>query len=191
MIRVFELLCKLNLNISAENFFIQAMSELNISEHSCPYCHTKHPDWIKHASYDRYLISFENGKTITYCISVVRYRCPSCGHTHAILPESIIPYKSYSFLFIIAVMRDYFTKCITVEAICQKYDIAMSTLYSWKKLFLKHKKIWLGVLNNISISAMDFLKAFIPNESLNKLKEFFLTAGASFLQGNTANFNPE
>lgn len=184
MIRVFELFSKLNfINISAIDFFLQSMDQLNLNSHICPFCKTTHPDWVKHAVYERYLISFENNHSVTYTILVTRYRCSSCGHTHAILPELIIPYQSYSFLFIISVMRAYFTKALTVEKICKKYDISISTLYSWKKLFLKHKKIWLGILNDATTPTVLFLKSFAFLDRLKQLKAFFLTAGVSFLQG--------
>ena len=58
------------------------------------------------------MISFEKGHAVTYVITIIRYRCPSCGHTHAILPECLFPYRSYSFLFILAVMRDYYTRSL-------------------------------------------------------------------------------
>lgn len=184
MIRVFELFCKLNfIDFSAFDIFNQAMLTINIHEQICPFCKTAHPDWIKHAVYERYLISFENNHSVTYTILVTRYRCSSCGHTHAVLPEFIIPYQSYSFLFIITVMRAYFTKALTVEKICEKYDISISTLYSWKKLFLRHKKIWLGILNDSYTCPIYFLTSFTLEHRLKQLKLFFLTAGISFLQG--------
>ena len=183
MIRVFELFCKFNfINLSAKDLFLQSMAEFHPHDHICPFCAAKHPDWKKHAVYDRYLISFENECTVSYLVTIVRYRCSSCGHTHAILPESIIPYQSYSFLFIIAVMRDYFTTSLTVEGICAKYVISVSTLYSWKELFLKQKKIWLGLLDDACTSSMQFLDSLFTGSLLNGLKKFFLTAGISFLQ---------
>jgi transposase-like protein len=183
MIRVFELFCKFNfINLSAEELFLQSMAMLCIYAYKCPFCMAEHPDWKKHAVYERYLISFKNGHVVSCRITIVRYKCSSCGHTHAILPESIIPYQSYSFLFIIAVLRDYFTKSLTVEDICNKYNISVSTLYSWKKLFQRHKKIWLGLLEDACISSMQFLDSLFNENLLNNLKEFFLTAGVSFLQ---------
>ena len=160
------------------------MAEFHPHDYKCPFCPAEYPDWKKHAVYDRYLISFENGITITYRITITRYRCQSCGHTHAILPELIIPYQSYSLLFIIAVMRDYFIGSLTIESICIKYDISVSTLYSWKKLFLRHKKLWLGLLEDASISSQQFLHYFLSIGSLlYNLKEFFLTVAISFIQG--------
>jgi hypothetical protein len=184
MIRVFEFFRKFNLkNISAKDLFLKFMAEFNPYEHKCPLCGTKHPDWEKHATYERYLISFENGHIITYEITIFRYRCPSCKHTHAILPECLIPYRSYSFLFILAVMRDYFASSLTVVDICNKYDISVSTLYSWKKLFLKHKKIWLGLLNDAIMSSLQFLDSFFTEGIQYALKDFFLIAAISFMQG--------
>lgn len=117
------------------------MSGFKIYEYKCPYCKAKHPDWKKHSEYDRYLISFENGYIVSHQVFITRYKCSSCRHTHAVLPELIIPHSSYSFLFIIAVMRDYFNRSITVESICAKYNISVSTLYLWKDLFLRQKKL--------------------------------------------------
>ncbi|HBK52428.1 DUF6431 domain-containing protein, partial [Syntrophomonas wolfei] len=71
-------------------------------------------------------------------VIIIRYKCDSCGHTHALLPEFLIPYRSYSLLFILAVLKDY---CLTIEKISEKYGIAASTIYTWKALFLKNKKI--------------------------------------------------
>jgi transposase-like protein len=183
MIRVFELFCKQNfINISAKDFYLKSINEFQPNEHKCPFCSAKNPGWKKHGVYNRYLISFENGHTVTYRITVVRYRCKSCGHTHAILPECIIPYQSYSFLFILAVLKDYFSRSLVVKDICIKYNISVSTLYSWIKLFLKHKKIWFGLLENAYSSSLEFLKSLFIENHLFNLKKFYLTAGISFLQ---------
>lgn len=186
MIRVFELFRKLNfINLSAEDLFLQSMAKFYPVDHRCPYCQVEHPDWKKHADYDRFLISFEKGCSVTYRVTIIRYRCSSCGCTHAILPECIIPYQSYSFLFIIAVMRDYFTSFLTIEGICAKYGISVSTIYSWKKLFLRHKKIWIGLLEDACTSSLQFLDCLFNGSLLHILKEFFLTANISFLQGSS------
>ena len=174
MIRVFHLFCKINSkNLSAEDLFNKFMAEFDPRKHSCPWCNTKSPDWKYHADYERWLISFEGGVTVTYRLEILRYKCPSCGHTHAILPESIIPYQSYSFLFIIAVMRDYYTRILTVVNICDKYNISTSTLYSWKELFLRHKKLWLGLLEDAYTSSLDFLDSFYDGSFQYDLQDFF------------------
>jgi len=183
MIRVFHLFCKLNfINLSAEDHFNKIMAEFNPGKHSCPWCNTKDPDWKYHADYERWLISFEGGAAVTYRLEISRYKCLSCGHTHAILPESIIPYQCYSFLFIIAVMRDYYTRTLTVADICTKYNISVSTLYSWKNLFSRHKKLWLGLLEDAYTSSLNFLDSFFNESFRYDLEEFFKIARISFLQ---------
>jgi len=99
-----------------------------------------------------------------------------------VLPEFIIPFQSYSLFFVLTVLKDYFGGSLTVEDICTKYDISVSTLYSWKTLFLKHKKIWLGLLEDSSASAGQFLEFLATGGLLHILKEFFHLAGRSFLQ---------
>ena len=131
MIQFFGFLRKINfLKVTAYELYQAYTSKFNPSKFPCPICRTKHPDWKKHATYERYIISFENGKTINCQVIIIRYRCASCGHTHALLPEFLIPYRSYSILFIISVLKDYFAKSLTIEKISEKYGISASTIYT-------------------------------------------------------------
>jgi Domain of unknown function (DUF6431) len=197
MIREFTIFCKLNLiKLSAEDLFWTAMLDFSAEKLSslvtpCPFCGAKHPSWTVHGVYSRYLISFEKGAPITYTISVSRLICSSCGHTNAILPEIIIPYGSYSLIFILTVLRDYFLSHITVQMLCDKYQISPSTLYAWKRLFLIHKKLWLGFLKDMSQSSLDFLSSFPSHNTSADLELFFINHAHSFLQGvsKTASFS--
>ena len=149
----------------------------------CPACGAKHPLWSFYDNYDRYLIYFEHGETVTCQISVTRIICSSCGRTHAILPEIIIPYGSYSLVFILTVLRDYYLSQMTIKALCDKYQIAHSTLYAWKRLFTLHKKLWLGLLRDLSTKPLDFL-AFLPSPATSAdLFLFYRRHAMSFLQG--------
>lgn len=53
----------------------------------------------KHGWYKRYLVNIDGTKKI----KIWRYRCVSCGTTHAIIPENVIPYKQYSLRFVILI----------------------------------------------------------------------------------------
>lgn len=149
----------------------------------CPFCGTKHPHWSEFASYERDLISFEKGFPVTYRIVVSRIICSSCGHTHAILPEIIIPYGSYSLIFILTVLRDYYLSHMTIQALCDKYLIATSTLYAWKRLFLIHKKLWLGILEDAITKPLTFLSSLPSLTTSDDLTTFFQCHAHSFLQG--------
>lgn len=152
------------------------------------FCSCTHPDWHKHASYERYLISAEHGRSITYVIVVIRYKCLSCGHTHAILPEHLIPYSSYSLPFILAVLRDYYTRPVSVEVLCSEYDISVSTLYAWHSLFLIHKKLWLGLLEDYISSPDTFVLELFPIPSEQLLSGFYDSVRHSFLQSGHYSF---
>jgi len=196
MIRLFRVFCKLNFKtLSAKDLFLYSMKgfssdKLIFLKLTCPHCGAKHPAWSCHDSYKRYLISYENEITTTHIIDITRILCSSCKHTHAILPEIIVPYGSYSLTFILSVLKDYFSK-MTVKTLCEKYQISVSLLYDWKRLFLMHKKLWLGILENIYQNSIIFLSS-IPNfDTSNDLSIFFLINSHSFLQSirKTAQFS--
>lgn len=186
MIRVFNIFCKIkNFLISAAAMYEEAIKEIDLKNVACPYCNTKDPAWSKHATYSRYLISYSSHQGVLYeRITVTRYRCSSCNHTHAILPEMIVPYNMYSIVFILHMLCDYFSGSYTVNAICAKYDISISTLYKWKELFEKQEKLWLNVIDKLKENHMDFIKSFFKDENsrLHKLKNFFDMCNRSFLQ---------
>lgn len=197
MIRAFTVFCKLDFKkLSALEMFTEAMRDFSKEKLPnlvlpCPHCGAKHPQWTVIASYSRDLISYENGSTVTYSITVIRVICSSCEYTHAILPEIIIPYSSYSLIFILTVLRDYYLTHMTVQALCNKYMIATSTLYAWKRLFQIHKKLWLGILEDAATSALDFLATLPTVGTSDDLTAFFQIHAQSFLQGvtKTAHFS--
>ena len=183
MIRGFSLLCKINFNhYSTLALFYHCMRMIDIRNCPCPKCGTRHPDWDEHATYIRYLIGFEKGDVVCDSVEITRFKCPSCGTTHGILPEFVIPFKSHSLFFVLAVMKDYFMG-LKIADISAKYEISVSTLYAWKDLFLKHKRMWLGVLEDTLTSTEQFL-TFLRNGGLKRrLHEFFAATNRSFFQG--------
>lgn len=191
MIRVFAIFCKLNFKkLTALAMFTEAMQafskeKLPAIAYTCPKCGAKHPTWSQVASYERNLICYENDLTVIHNIMIIRLLCSSCGGTHAILPEIIVPYSSYSLLFILTVLRDYYLSKMTVQDICDKYMIAASTLYAWKHLFETHKRLWLGVLKDATTDHLSFLSSLPSDTSSKNLNLFFQTHAQSFLQGVT------
>lgn len=185
MIRYFTALFKTNFNKCPDlQLFSEAILAFDPSKAACPHCGAL-GNLSFHASYKRYLIAFINTVCI-YHIVVPRYKCESCGHTHAILPDILIPYGSYSLFFIFAVLREHFFRVFTgktVTAICEQYHISVSTLYAFKARFLVHKALWLGALKAQKHSGLCFLRAislFLLREAF--LEKFFSRFGFSFLQ---------
>ena len=151
---------------------------------TCPYCgasHTCH----SHASYDRNLIDFISGRPVYHSVCICRVICGSCGHTHAILPDLIIPYTTYGLFFILRVIAEYLTGRYTVEQLCSRFDISHSMLYRWYSLFLSHKQEWLGMLTSTETSSFAFLKSLCRIPAFSAFSStFVLHTSVSFLQSH-------
>lgn len=186
MIRKFSLFCKLiRIKTSSDSLFSAFMDSYSHTLQECPSCHSK-GNLIPHGSYHRNIIDFKGGKT-TYCkISVRRLKCQGCGHTHAVLPDLIVPYAQYSLFFLLRVLAEYFLRLKTVSEICLAYAITPSMLYRWKAWFLCHKKDWLPLLEHVETSSFAFLKkiCFMEDFSGSFSSPFFRLTGVSFLQSH-------
>ena len=154
MIHSFTIFCKLNqISFSDRQWFELESGNLSHTDGVCPVCHAK-ACLSPFAFYTRYLVEWKGGAPVTHEITVQRYQCSSCGHTHALLSSAL------------------------VQAICEQAGISVSTLYRWKSLFLAHKALWLGVLKDLEASGESFLDGL--DGAL--LKGFSLKFLFSFLQ---------
>lgn len=157
MIRPFTVFCKLNqITFSDRQWLEKEAGSLSHTDGTCPVCHAK-ARLSPFASYARYLVEWKGSLPATHEITVQRYQCSSCGHTHALLSSALVPYSSYSLRFILLVLRDYFLGRTCVQKICEHAGISVSTLYRWKALFLAHKALWLGILEDMGTSAETFM----------------------------------
>ncbi len=191
MIRLFSQLCKYFKQISFENeinIFDEHIKTLNIEVLVCPFCGAKH-SLSTFASYKRHLVTYDNNTAQDNIITIPRYICSSCEHTHALLPSVIVPYMSFSFKFTISLIHDYLVhKHHSVEAMCEHYGIAISTFYRVLKKFKEHKQIWLGLLENKLISNLSFIKHVIKSsfdEIEDFIIQFFKQNNSSFFQGTS------
>lgn len=178
MIRLFSVFCKLNdIKYSDKKWFETALKSAPKAGRRCPHCSAK-GCLRSFGRYNRYLVEWDGHSQITGILSVPRFICDSCGHTHAILPSCIVPYRSYSLRFLLIVLRSYFTRSCSVEQICCRYGITVSMLYRWLHLFLQQKELWLGVLESMAASSA----VFIDSIDGPLLKDFFLDFRFSFLE---------
>lgn len=143
------------------------MRNFNLHEERCPTCNAKGQCRI-YASYDRNIVDYYDGKVIYDRLRITRVLC-TCGHTHAILPDFIIPYKHYSLPFILHVLQVYFSHAMTLEKILEVYGISHKVLERWKAAYGKHKDLWLGMARSKQISAPDFLQQIL---ALNPFSSF-------------------
>lgn len=192
MIRKNPINCKLielkSSKKSGFDVFNETIEGFREEEEVCPTCGRK-GDCKVFASYKRYLIDFESGKPQVREIEIPRVIC-SCGSSHAILPDPIIPYNQYSLFYILVVLAVYSCHILTVGHICELYAISPSMLYRWKKIYLDQRQDWQGLLKSTTTDIRHSLLALCRRDPHSAFSIFFIqTTSFSFLQthANPAN----
>lgn len=184
MIRKNLINCKLfRVKKSTKILFEACMASFRPETEICPVCHCKGNCRI-HGYYERYVIDFMNGKPSVRKIRVMRVIC-SCSHTHAILPDPIIPYASYSLFFILRVLLEYSTHRMTVSGLCEKFSITPAMLYRWKTLYEEHRREWQGLLGAVTEDLFSSLRQLAAIDPFSTFAIcFFQMTGISFLQSH-------
>lgn len=171
---------KLNqLQFSDQQIFDAAVAEFKPQHCSCPKCNAK-GSLIKFQPYQRQMISVENGSRKEVTLTVPRFLCDSCGHTHALLPDILIPYGSYSIRFVLTLLQAYLSRTCSVADLCDQWQISVSTLYGWIHLFLDHFNAWCDVLDRIRWVCSNAIEQVCSTPHLPA--DFLARFGFSFLQ---------
>lgn len=183
MIRLNALDCKLkNTILSVRDLFRQSLEQSPLFLLVCPYCGAK-GTCNKRGSYERSLVTFPDGKPLVVRLRIPRVQC-TCGKSHALLPDFIVPYLSYSLPMILRILSDYFTRRLTIRGICEKYLVSPPLIYRFKKRFLIHKKQWLGILRDMELSTISFMEELLMS-SYDRFHDAFLRLTTySFLQSH-------
>jgi len=192
MVRLFAALCKIKLKeLSDDAIFQDATKSFRHHSEKCPSCGAVGL-LSPNGCYMRNLVTYRDGRIIGSRISVDLFKCASCGASHALLPDILVPYSPYSLRFKLTVLLAYFERKTTVAAVCEHFGIAVSTLYEWKKIFLSHKELFLGVIASLKEPALDFLKHLFGSDCLSdRLHSFFRRHAFSFMQNHkTARSRP-
>ena len=189
MIRKKLLNCKLNLPFFVSDDELEQFraSVVPFTEH-CPSCGARGKCRL-YASYTRNIIDIVNGKPCWRIMKVVRIRC-DCGHTHALLPDSIVPYRQYTLSFILYILRLYFSHSMTVQALCDSFWISPPTLYEWKSAFGRHRSWWPEFVRSGQENELDILIFLLSKPVFSSFTyEFWQHTLFSFLQthANPAN----
>ena len=137
-----------SLNNKDLELFNESINSFSPHKCSCPKCGAR-GQHKKIGSYPRVMISCINGNRCVTHIKIPRVQCMSCRHTHAIIPDILIPFGSYTITFILTVLKAYIRKKYTVTALCSRYHISISTLYTWIHVFVSRYNSWAPVLDRI------------------------------------------
>ena len=183
MIRYFGLMCKVILERYSEDEMLdKAIAEYQHYGERCPSCRAIGM-LKKHSSYTRNLVSINNGKVTSNRAVITRFICSSCGRTHALLPDIIIPYNQFSLRFILSLLVAYFEREESVAAICEGYGISESTLYRWKRVLSSHADLLFGFLEATTQSTLTIIRRIVDTPELSLLlKNFYQRFSFSFLQ---------
>ena len=176
--KIFNILKQKN---SSKSLFDDFMAGFCPEKEVCPSCRST-GNCINHAYYDRMIIDYISGNVVVKTVHILRVKCKSCGHTHAILPDFIIPYSSYGLFFVLQVLTRLFLKINTIESLCEKYDVDLKTIRRWISVFQKHKCLSLGSLQDYSTSKAVFIRRIIEHNLSSFLQDFLDKTSYSFLQ---------
>ena len=178
---------------TALDLFKASYKNFNIHKKHCPNCKAK--GFLKsHDEYDHYLVDYGNNSIQEDSVKIKRVLCSSCNNnnnnnnnkkkkkTYSVLPDIFIPHKLYNIIFIMKVLIAYYHRTETVEALCLRFGIAVSTLYAWKKRYHMHKSLDFGKLAKYFYRKDPHLKEQCNICLTPFLQDFFNRFGFSFLQ---------
>ena len=91
---------------SERNSYIQSLMPdiTDIHRNICPCCHAKNK-LIKYGKYERNISILIDDNVENYRVSVQRVIYNSCNHTHALLPNFIVPYKIMALFSIAKIVQ--------------------------------------------------------------------------------------
>lgn len=132
-----------NFKTITSNIYNNLMDKLQLWSIPCPCCHHK-GCLIRHGHYERMVKAISG----TVKLSVLRVKCNSCGHTHAILPESLIPYSQLPFDVQQTVLCFPFNSKQVQDILNSNYDITESDISYVKTVF---RRSWKERLRSMGI----------------------------------------
>ena len=153
---------------------------------TCPICNSTGNCHI-HDYYGRSIvdISTPDQQQTKTNLCILRVFCESCGHTHAVLPDIIIPYSCFSLLFVLRILGLYFAGLHTIEQLCERFGISQKLFFKWLKLWASHKQQWLGILDDSEVTNISFWKQICEEQRYSDFSMGFIRMTSySFLQAH-------
>ena len=119
-------------------------------------------------------------------LKVQRLLCKGCRHSHAYLPDFIVPFVQLTVGAILCLLKEYYSHKDNVASLCERLCIDARTLYHYRSVFLEHKALWLGILEDSLTKAEHFLvRIASPEHDYSSFNMKFLRRTTfSFLQSH-------
>lgn len=126
---------KININnfSLAQEYIQDLMPSCEDIHCNCPNCKAK-SNFSFHGFYVRNISFIREDKIYDFKVTVTRVICNSCGSTHALLPNFIVPYKIFSRESVLYVVSQAFST--SVLKVSKKISISFQLIYSFIALVL-------------------------------------------------------
>lgn len=144
--------------------YFEIIQSSNLFKYDCPKCGAK-DSMIRHAYYERNVISIINAVMIYRRLKILRVKCKSCGSTHAILPSDIIPYKQFDYSSFITILENYFSDAQSGYELSTKFNVCFQTIYAFINTFLIFKDSTF-----ITLRIMEIIEKLFSNEPSKLIK---------------------
>ena len=150
-----------NKDFDEAEFTRRCIDAYNPKSHCCGRCGNKIWKGEKTGSYKRSITYPYNGEPRTDTIQIPLYLCEKCGKSedgsgcengdyhHATLPNNLIPFTTFTLLFVLTVLHESFTHVRTVQEICAHWEISVNTLYAWRHRYRQHYDAWVDTFHSI------------------------------------------
>lgn len=136
----------------------------------CPKCGAKNK-FSYHAYYQRNIAFVINENIENFKVTVVRLICKSCGSSHALLPNFIVPYKIMSLHSILNIVQN--STLTSVLAISSRINISYQMIYVYLSFFLSFFSNTV-ILNNYTNFCVNFDKQYFLEHASCFSEEKFL-----------------
>lgn len=136
-----------NYNLISQDFYDNIINSLDLNLIPCTCGHSG--CLIRHGSYKRNIKLTDEVLSLT----VVRVYCNSCGHTHALLLSSIVPYSQIPLAVqadAIKAFEDGISPCRVLDGQC------MIDENNIRSIIRSYKCHWMERLRSISLSTFEY-----------------------------------
>lgn len=148
---------------SEVNSYIQSLMPdiTDIYRNVCPCCHAK-GKLVKYGTYERNISVLVDNEVENYRVSIQRVICTSCNHTHALLPNFIVPYKIMAIFSIAQIVKR--ASISSAYKLAETINLSVQMIYSYIAIVLAFFDNF-RILNNS--------KEYCCTQNFNK--KYFLT----------------
>ncbi|EKD94329.1 MAG: hypothetical protein ACD_26C00116G0005 [uncultured bacterium] len=143
-------------NLSFKTYEEEILNKSTIFVYACPKCGARH-SLTRHCTYHRN-VCYVEGISIAISekkLTILRLLCTSCDSTHAILPNDIIPYKTFTESTINSILQRYFVFEEPISNISKELNLSyqfVSSLIYKALMFIKFIFVFLRSLGIEQIS---------------------------------------